>query len=151
LVVSPKEREPGAGAKAVIAGRGWGYVAGQEWCTTAFKVRRIESDETFMLTAGHCMNGDPALETRRTIYRADSLVGRRTDFMEYRDHGVADVGLLREMTDKGHTGDFQPYVRHNGYRVPMRGTTRLHRRWRAALRRGQKDGHQLRDDLQSRL
>lgn len=123
LVVAAKEREPGAGAKAVIAGRGWGYVADQEWCTTAFKVRRVGSDETFMLTAGHCMNGDPALETRRAIYRADSLVGRRTDFMEYRDQGVADVGLLREMTDKGHAGDFLPYVRHNGYRVPIRGTT----------------------------
>lgn len=123
LVVTPKEREPGAGARAVVAGRGWGYRADQEWCTTAFKVRRKGSDARHMLTAGHCMNGDPELETRRTIYRKGTLVGRRTDFREYRDKGVADVGLIREKTNKGYAGDFQPYVRHNGYKVPVRGTT----------------------------
>lgn len=123
LIVEPKASEPGAGAAEYIGGRAWGYSANQGWCTSAFKVRRTGADPDYMLTAGHCMNGDPSLETQETIYRSDSLIGRRTDLWAFRDGGVVDVGLIREKNDEGYTGDFKPYVRHNSYRLPVRGTS----------------------------
>lgn len=123
LVVEAKEREPGVGAVAVIGGRGWGYYANQGWCTTAFKVRRTGLDPDYMLTAGHCMNGDPSTELRETIYKGAILVGRKTGAWWFEDGAIADVGLLREKTNDGYEGDFQPYVRHNSYKVPVRGVS----------------------------